>query len=614
MAARKPLAYSYIRFSLERQQFGDSKRRQTKMAEKWVEENDCKLDTTLNLEDLGISAFRGDNAECGALAAFIEAVEKGKVAKGSFLLIESLDRLSRNQIGEALELFLGLLKREIKIVTLDTGDTFDRESINNPIQLIVAIVVLSRAHEESATKSRRVKEAWDEKKRLAREEKKPMSSMIPGWLELIDGEFQIIGHKAAIVREIFKMTIDGIGKHTISRLLNKDKEKYPPFKHGTSWHSSYIHKIIHNRAVLGEYQPHTGKAKNRTSVGEPIPNYYPAIIDETTFYRAQKATQQRMKQRGPVGKKVNNLFTGIVFDARSKTSMVFSNKNGKDTSKTSPAVLAPSGAIRGEAEYWSVRYDPLERVILEWVANLDPRNFVDSTPNALHELEAKETRLADVRGRIAILQEQLKSGDIRAVLPVIASLENEENELVVEIEKRNAEVHETPQADAIGEAKQLYQLLNDANEDDSYRIRRKLQQELKRVIDQIWILPFWSDGQRYELIQVFRIDGKQFEMLLMRNVTHRGTELERAIVVDSVVEPLDLRDYNDWPEHRRHEQTEMEISDWLVECAARCYTNGNSTVNRLRLFKDATGRGKNVYYNCLRSAKERKLVEPLIRS
>lgn len=164
---------------------------------------------------------------------------------------------------------------------------------------------------------------------------------------------------------------------------------------------------------------------------------------------------------------------------------------------------------------------------------------------------------------------------------------------------------------SIGEAKQLYQLLKDAREDDRYRIRRKIQQELTRVIDQIWILPFWRDGQRYELIQVYRIDGKQFEMLLMRNVTPRGCELERSILVDSAVEPLDLRDYNSWPDGRKLDDAEMDTSEWLVGCAARCHTEGVRTEERLRLFKEVTGRGKNVYYSCLKEAKKNNLVEPL---
>jgi len=53
-------AYSYIRFSTEKQKFGDSFRRQFEATEKFVNENGLELDETLTLHDLGMSAFTGD--------------------------------------------------------------------------------------------------------------------------------------------------------------------------------------------------------------------------------------------------------------------------------------------------------------------------------------------------------------------------------------------------------------------------------------------------------------------------------------------------------------------------------------------------------------------------
>jgi hypothetical protein len=60
------------------------------------------LDTELTFEDLGKSAYRGANVMDGALGQFIEAVDSGQVKKGSYLLVENLDRLSRDRIWPAL--------------------------------------------------------------------------------------------------------------------------------------------------------------------------------------------------------------------------------------------------------------------------------------------------------------------------------------------------------------------------------------------------------------------------------------------------------------------------------------------------------------------------------
>ena len=45
-------------------------------------------------KDLGVSAFRSKNSKTGALRAFLKAVEEGDIPRGSFLLVESLDRLT----------------------------------------------------------------------------------------------------------------------------------------------------------------------------------------------------------------------------------------------------------------------------------------------------------------------------------------------------------------------------------------------------------------------------------------------------------------------------------------------------------------------------------------
>jgi DNA invertase Pin-like site-specific DNA recombinase len=96
-----PKAYSYMRFSTAEQSKGDSLHRQTMMAREWSERQGIPLDTELSLTDKGISAYHGANAETGELGAFLAAVSIGAVPKGSWLLVESLDRISRDNAWRA---------------------------------------------------------------------------------------------------------------------------------------------------------------------------------------------------------------------------------------------------------------------------------------------------------------------------------------------------------------------------------------------------------------------------------------------------------------------------------------------------------------------------------
>lgn len=159
----KPKAYSYLRFSTPEQMRGDSFRRQSAMAQQWAAQNGVELDEKLTFEDPGVSAYKGANAETGMLAEFREAVRVGMIEPGSFLLIESLDRLSRDAARKAMRLLEDICEQGISVVTLADGRVYTDSNLSSgPISFMMAFMVMIRANEESATKSRRVGHPGDE--------------------------------------------------------------------------------------------------------------------------------------------------------------------------------------------------------------------------------------------------------------------------------------------------------------------------------------------------------------------------------------------------------------------------------------------------------------------
>src|SRR5947209_4027890 len=110
-------AFSYIRFSKPEQLKGDSLRRQMEWSEGLCTRKGWMLDGSLKLQDLGVSAFRGKHAATGRLAAFLAAIKQGKVHPGDVLLVESLDRLSRQDVDTGWEIFRGILKAGVEIQT-----------------------------------------------------------------------------------------------------------------------------------------------------------------------------------------------------------------------------------------------------------------------------------------------------------------------------------------------------------------------------------------------------------------------------------------------------------------------------------------------------------------
>ena len=120
---KKPKAFSYVRFSTPKQAQGDSYRRQIQQAQDYCAANDLELEDK-TIEDFGVSAFRGSNRTDGALGRFIDAVKCGEIERGSYLLVESVDRLSRQAIEDALTQFLEIVREGIVIVTLSDNQVF----------------------------------------------------------------------------------------------------------------------------------------------------------------------------------------------------------------------------------------------------------------------------------------------------------------------------------------------------------------------------------------------------------------------------------------------------------------------------------------------------------
>lgn len=134
----------------------------------------------------------------------------------------------------------------------------------------------------------------------------------PGWLGLSTNRtsFVYLSKRAEIVRQIFQLSIGGFGGYAIAKLLNK--KQIPGFGSSKKWDKSTVDNILTSRVTIGEYQRKQKIDGKLAIVGDPIPNYYPALIDAATFEAAQIARQNNMANRsGRRGPVIANLFFGL---------------------------------------------------------------------------------------------------------------------------------------------------------------------------------------------------------------------------------------------------------------------------------------------------------------
>ena len=288
------------------------------------------------------------------MAEFLAEVEAGTVKPGDWLLVESVDRLSRETISEAEDLIKRILSAGITIATLSPERILTPTAQDDLLARIEILVLASRAHEESEIKARRVRDVWEARRKRAGTPGQPkMTGSCPAWLRLSADrtKWEEIPDAVAIVHRVFELTIAGHGSCDICKMFLE--EGVPPLgrranKSGKPWNKSYIQKILRSRAVLGEHQCYEGgSGMPRKPIGEPIKGYYPRIISDAAWHRAQAATASRKGKAGRQGvDRVANLFTGLVRNVQDGANMIL--KRGKDHGRWSPYTFVSTHALRGK--------------------------------------------------------------------------------------------------------------------------------------------------------------------------------------------------------------------------------------------------------------------------
>jgi DNA invertase Pin-like site-specific DNA recombinase len=516
--------YSYCRFSTPEQSQGDSLRRQLEYADAFAHKRGLLLDNTLALQDLGLSGFHGVNRTKGALGQFLRHVAAGRIAPGSILIVESLDRLSRQEILTALNLFTEIIQSGITIVTVIDNMEYTEASINaNPMQLMLSLVSMTTAHEESAKKSKRIGKAWEGKREKALSGERKLTARAPGWLLLSDDKqrFEVIPERAKIIEQIFDLKLAGISKTAITKILNHQSEWIAGKKgNERGWHAAYIQAILSNRAVIGEYQPRKISIMDgrrvRVAVGEAIADYFPRIIPDEVFYGVQKqiANNRRLVGNGG-GKngKCSNLLSYIAKCGYCGAPMTFVD-NGAPRGKETYKYLVCDNARRGRGcKYGSVRYDEVEHLVLEYCKGLRARDLFPDANKTTDEIESLKSALVATEGKISVAESQIENltdtvastsdKRVRVILDgklsvVLDSKENLEGQKAALQEKIDALANLLDKVQmTVDDLNGLFYMLDNVEGEERSLIRMKLRNELRNLIERIRVFPFgpiiWSE-------------------------------------------------------------------------------------------------------------------------
>ncbi|CAH6863720.1 Resolvase-like:Recombinase protein [Vibrio chagasii] len=408
----------YVRFSSAEQRKGHSLKRQIERIEAYAKDNGFTVDDSLNLKDLGLSAYTAKHIEKGSLGVFLEAIKSNLIPKdGSiYLCIEQFDRLSRQSVDDAYDLFRKILKSNVNIITLMDEKVYTKDYLNELVSIISSLLLMKQANVESEKKSERVSAVFkDRLKDLQDGNKVVFASMLPGWIENTGTKKSphfVFNEKVETVREVFRLYIEGTTMGQIARLLNDRKTPQIARKRTknftNSWNSGKISHLLSNQCVIGQLKIQKS--------GEVFEDYYPSAIslDDWDVVQSMKRTTATVKTGG---RKSINIFQGRLFCADCGNKYYF--ETDTQTTKTKEYryhLLKCSGRRFHSCDSKTIRYDDLLQMDHLFIKKRSESNNDQSLVKELKEKnKVINKELRDLEKENQELSSMLESGEISTI-------------------------------------------------------------------------------------------------------------------------------------------------------------------------------------------------------
>lgn len=305
-----PTLYLYSRVSTEKQTADEKSGLGRQQESKKVDETKERFSTmpVIAFADAGLSAYKKDHLNKGQLGKFVELVNTGKIANGSVLAMEKIDRFSRLGLTEAQNIATQLLHVGIKIFTWEDRELYTKDDLPQAIKMALK---LEGATDYSKNLSinvvgsalKRLKEFQEGK---VDNEGSPIAINGVGshawWIDTSSGYVKQHAYYWPIAREIVGWILAGLGHQKIREKLNE--AGYVPPRKKKSWGMNLVTRFHLDDKILG--------TRELTLDGNKyvLRNYYPPLV---TIVEYEKIKDIKKRNRsGRNGKKKNaGLFVGF---------------------------------------------------------------------------------------------------------------------------------------------------------------------------------------------------------------------------------------------------------------------------------------------------------------
>ncbi len=490
-------AYSYVRFSSGTQAKGHSLERQTQKAREVCNQKGWHLETELLKPDLAVSGYKAgkSNIHSGNLKAFLGLARQGRLAAQPLLLVENLDRISRQDVRIILPVFIDLLNDGVDVYTLSDGYHYRHDNEDGFADIQFALIGFWRANQESKRKAELLSARW-EKRRTQIQSGIAAQNRLPFWLQREDGKVSLVPESAETVKQIFEWAFNGYGIRAIVELLNKG-EKLP---RKSKWVQSSVTNVLHNPLAYGAFQSFQRVEGRKIPKGKNVEGLVEPVVSKGMFFAVQHKITQRKTLTGQTGRKkgdmvLNNLFRGIPVCKHCGARMVYSMKGGRGY------LVCNNWHINRKCLRALFNYRAFERSFL-WFMDWDNSQLYQGA--AQIEVNAKVSERDKLRQKILTLKDELRKAakSPQAVIDLIAEFEEEEKALDGEIGTLRAQQASADYIPAkLAAASKAVKSINPDRREDRFAIREGIRAVVRNIVIDAPALSYvveYASGKRVE--------------------------------------------------------------------------------------------------------------------
>ncbi|MCF2265049.1 recombinase family protein [Enterobacter hormaechei subsp. xiangfangensis] len=474
--------------------------------------------------DKGLSGYKGHNFTKGSLGQFKRRVEAGEITEGC-LLIESVDRFSRKQGYDAIDEFTFLIKRNIDIVEVETGQIYSYKLDHKLSALSTSI---ERAHQESKRKARISKKSWNRRKEESLATGVALNNNTPDWLSLSQDKktYEIDAQKVQTITSIFEWYRDGYGVTEIVNRLNSEGNRY----NGRGWNTVTVYNKLRDRRLngylIGKYKTIPKKDSESTTdtekrilenikikkeANDNAQRIYPVVIDDELFTKIQSMMDRNVsskKQRSTTTKQ-RNLFNGLTKCHECGSPMIVqSMSNGGQYLRCYRQRTKDE-----KCNSKMLRYFESEKVLLRHIKNLNLDEIYSDRKHA-QSLDVLKRQLSDVNEKIVLLNDKVKSASDEDELFAIMEFKRKR---ILEKDELNQKISSLENESEIVRLNYNYDI-DKLTDQDNTVLRRKANEHIAKVIS---------------AIKCRRIDSSYIGAYYLYDITYHRDILKHILITDN---------------------------------------------------------------------------------